>query len=205
MVSISGTFEECRNALRTRKVPCPDCGRPMRPRGFLGPLRKLRDGTGCDWPGRPRGHCDRCGRSHVLQPSSVVAHRSDSLEVLAAALLAFAGGARPADVAAAARIPARTARGWLAQARTFAGAHLPAFAVMLDGLGGQGMLPRIGENPPLRELAPVLRAVTESAARKYGGREIPEWERVNLVCRGRFLSPSLNSRFYRDLGRAETA
>lgn len=205
LTSVAGTFEECREALRRREVACPDCGRAMRPRGYLGPLRKLRDGTGCGWPARPRGHCDHCDRSHVLQPAAIVAHRSDSLLVLAGALLAFAGGARPAVVAAAAGIPVRTARGWLAQARAFSGAHLPAFAAMLDGLGGHAMLPRAGEDLPVPGLASVLRALAGAAEGKYGGGEIPEWERVNLICRGRFLSPSLNSRFYHDLDRAVMA
>lgn len=207
MISVAGTFRECRDALKRREVPCPDCGEPMRPRGYLGPLKKLR-GSGEDdgaWPGRPRGECDRCRRSHVLQPAGIVAHRSDVLSVLAGALLAFAAGARPAQVAQAAGVPARTARGWREQAGAFARRHLPAFTAILAGLGGQDLLPGIGGNSPVPALAAILPALAEAAAGKYGGAGIPEWERVNLICRGRFLSPSLDPSYYRELAYPVTA
>jgi hypothetical protein len=50
---------------------------------------------------------------------------------------------------------ARTARGWLPQARAFAGRCLAAFTA----------LPRIGEGGRVRELAGVLRALTGKAGR----------------------------------------
>ena len=53
----------------------------------------------------------------------------------------------------------RTVRGWLAQARAFARAHLQAFTVMLSALGGQDLAPRIGEQDPVTELVRVLRAL----------------------------------------------
>lgn len=104
VTSVAGSFSECRAALKNRKVPCPDCGRPLRPRGFARPPAKLRGGpgeAGVRLGPRPRGQCDRCCRSHVLQPAAVAAHRSDALPVLVRALLAFvlegagAGRSRP--------------------------------------------------------------------------------------------------------------
>jgi hypothetical protein len=81
----------------------------------------------------------------------------------------------------------------------FAQRHLPAFTAMLAGLGGEGLLPRIGENSPVTELAAVLRALGNAAAARWGDAGIQEWERVNLICRGRFLSPSLPVSFYQRL------
>lgn len=203
VTSVAGSFSECRAALKNRKVPCPDCGRPLRPRGFARPPAKLRGGpgeAGVRLGPRPRGQCDRCCRSHVLQPAAVAAHRSDALPVLVRALLAFVlEGAGARQVAAVLGRPARTVRGWLAQARLSARRHLPAFTAMLTGLGGQVLVPRIGEQDPLTELVAVLRALGTAAAARWGDLGLPEWERINLICRGRFLSPSLSSSFYHGL------
>src|SRR5579872_999799 len=201
--SVAGSFAECRAALRKREIPCPDCGRPLRPRGFAKPLARLRGipgGAGVRLGPRLRGQCDRCGRSHVLQPAAVAAHRSDVLAVLVRALLAFVlEGAGAGQVAMVLGRPARTVRGWLMQARVFARRHLPAFTAMLAGLGGQDLLPRVGELDPLRELVAVLRALGNAAAARWGDLGLTEWERINLICRGRFLSPSLSLSFYHGL------
>jgi hypothetical protein len=200
MTSVAKSFTECRAALRNREIPCPDCGEPLRPRGFAGALKKLRGmpGAGDVRPGpRLRGQCDRCRRSHVLQPAAVAAHRSDALPVLVRALLTrVAEGLGAGQVAAMLGRAERTVRGWLAQARVFARRHLAAFVSMLEGLGGEGLVPRIGEEDPVTELVTVLRALGNAAAARWGDMGLPEWERVNLICRGRFLSPSLPVSFY---------
>jgi hypothetical protein len=203
VTSVAGSFAECRAALRNREIPCPDCGRALRPRGFAKPLEKLRGGPG-DGDVRPgprlRGQCDWCRRSHVLQPAAVAAYRSDALPVLVRALLAFAlDGLGAGQVAVLLGRPDRTVRGWLAQARLFARRHLPAFTAMLAGLGGQDLVPRIGERGPLAELVAVLHALGNGAAARWGDPGLTEWERINLICRGRFLSPSLSSSFYHGL------
>jgi len=203
VTSVAKSFAECRAALKRGKVPCPDCGEPLRPRGFAGPLRKLRGGPVSEdvRPGpRPRGQCGRCGRSHVLQPVQVAAYRSDALPVLVRALLAHVLeglGARP--IAALLGRAERTVRGWLAQARVFAVRYLPAFTMLLSALGGQDLAPRIGEQDPAAGLVMVLRALAAAAARRWGDKGLPEWERINLICRGRFLSPSLPESFYHGL------
>jgi len=203
VISVAKSFDECRAALRSREISCSSCGNPLRPRGFAGTLRKLRGAPGCPdaRPGpRLRGQCDHCGTSHVLQPAGLAAYRSDVLPVLVRALLAHVlGGMGATRIAVLVGRPVRTVRGWLAQARVFAARHLPAFTVMLEDLGGQDLVPRIGENGPVTELAVVLRALGESAAKRWGDAAIPEWERVNLICRGRFLSPSLPVSFYHGL------
>jgi hypothetical protein len=203
VISVAKPFAECRAALRGREVPCPDCGEPLRPRGFAGPLKKLRGRPACAdaRPGpRLRGQCDRCGRSHVLQQAAVAAHRSDALPVLVRALLAHVlEGLGVRRIAALLGRAERTVRGWLAQARVFAVRHLPAFTAMLSAAGGQDLAPRVGEHDPAGELVGVLRALAAAAARRWGDKGLPEWERINLICRGRFLSPSLPESFYHGL------
>jgi hypothetical protein len=136
----------------------------------------------------------------VLQPAAVAAHRPDALPVLVRALLAYVlQGLGARQIAAMLDRPVRTVRGWLAQARVFAGRHLAAFTAMLEALGGQDLVPRIGEGDPVTELVTVLRALGNAAAARWGDMGLPEWERVNLICRGRFLSPSLSSSFYHGL------
>jgi transposase-like protein len=203
VTSVAKSFAECCAALRGRRVPCPDCGEALRPRGYAGPLKKLRgrpEGADARPGPRPRGQCDRCGRSHVLQPAAVAAYRSDTLLVLVRALLAHVlQGAGVREIAAVLGRAERTVRGWLAQARIFAQRHLRAFTAMLAAAGGQDLAPRIGDHDLVTELVTVLRAVAAAAARRWGDKGLPEWERVNLICRGRFLSPSLPVSFYHGL------
>jgi hypothetical protein len=51
----------------------------------------------------------------------------------------------------------------------------------------------------------VLRALGQAAAARWGGLRLGEWERINLICRGRFLSPSLPMSFYQELVYPGTA
>jgi hypothetical protein len=140
------------------------------------PVRR-RDGDFDGWPLLP-------GRQE--QPSrALLAHVLEGLG--AGAIAALLGRAE------------RTVRGWLAQARVFAVRHLQAFTAMLAGLGGQDLAPRIGERDPVAELVRVLRALAAAAARRWGDKGLPEWERINLICRGRFLSPSLPESFHHGL------
>ena len=201
MLSIAGPFDECREAVRGGLVPCPDCGRPLSPRGFAPPLVKVRgagevEGLG---PGgqRVRSWCGRCRRGHTLLPAPLTAHRADAAAVLGQAVAAHAGHGRgPAQIAAALGRPARTVAGWLAQARAFAARHLAAFTALAESLGTAGEVPVIPADDPVKELLAVLRAISSAAARRWGSRGGSDWERFNLICRGRFLSPSLPVPFY---------
>jgi hypothetical protein len=187
--------------VRRGLVPCPDCGQPLSPRGFAPPLGRVRgadevEGLG---PGgeRIRSWCGRCGRGHTLLPAPLAAHRADAAAVLGQAVAAHAGhGSGPAQIAAALGRPARTVAGWLAQARAFAARHLAAFTAMLESLGAAGDVPVIPAGDPVKELLAVLRAISSAAACRWGDLGATEWERINLICRGRFLSASLPSRFY---------
>lgn len=202
MISVAGSFLECQEALKAGRIVCPDCGSPVRPRGFgppLGPFPGGRDAEGLGPGGeRLRSHCGACGRGHTLLPAALAAHRADTAEVIGEAVSAQAEqGIAASRVAAALGRPVRTIRAWREQARVFAVAHLPAFTAMLASLGtGDEDLAVAPAADPVRELLSVLRLIARKAACLWGDRGISEWERINLICRGRFLSPSLPSPFY---------
>jgi hypothetical protein len=202
LVSVSGSFWECHAALLARRIPCPDCSHPLRPRGFSLPAKKVRGAEDTEGLGpggvRVRSYCDACDRGHTLLPAELAAHRADAAGVLGEAAEMHAGQGRTAgQVAAALGRPARTVAGWLAQARAFAVAHLPSFTALLASLGTCDTdIPVTGASDPVRELLTVLRAISEKAASRWSDSGIGEWERINLICRGRFLSASLSSSFY---------
>jgi hypothetical protein len=182
-------------------VACPYCGHPLAPRGFAPPLGKVRgagevEGLG---PGgeRIRARCSGCGKGHTLLPAPLAAHRADSAGVLGEAVAEYAAnGTGAGKIAAVLGRPVRTVAGWLAQARAFAARHLPAFTAMLASLGIADEIAVVPCGNPVRELLAVLRAVVSAAARRWGNPGVSEWDGVNLICRGRFISGSLPSPFY---------
>jgi hypothetical protein len=201
LVSIAGPFSECREALRNGRVPCPVCGNPLSSRGFAPPLGKVRgagDVAGLGPGGeRIRSWCATCRKGHTLLPASLAAHRADTAAVLGRAVWAHAHGSLGAGrIAAVLGVPVRTAAGWLAQARAFASRHLPAFTAMLESLGAGDEIPVIPGEDPVKEMLAILRMVSSAAARRWGDPGIGEWDAVNLICRGRFISGSLRSPFY---------
>jgi hypothetical protein len=201
LVSIAGPFGECREALRNGRVRCPVCGGPLSPRGFAPPLGKIR---GADDPAglgpggeRIRSWCATCGKGHTLLPAPLAAHRADTAAVLGRAVSAHVrDGLGARRIAAALGVPVRTVAGWLAQARAFASRHLPAFTQMLESLGAGDGIPVITGGDPVREMLAILRMIYSAASRRWGDPGIGEWDAVNLICRGRFISGSLRSPFY---------
>jgi hypothetical protein len=201
LVSIAGPFNECREAVRNGLVPCPDCGGPLSPRGFappLGPVRGAGEVEGLGPGGeRVRSWCAACRKGHTLLPAPLAAHRADAVAVLGEAVTVHAEhGVGAWRIAAMLGRPARTVAGWLAQARAFAARHLPAFIAMLASLGTGDEIPVIPGDDPVREMLAVVRAVSAAAARRWGNPGGGEWNGVNLICRGRFISGSVPSPFY---------
>jgi hypothetical protein len=184
---------------------------PLRPRGFSGPAKKVRGAE--DVPGlgpgrvRLRSYCGACGRGHTLLPAELAAHRADTAAVLGQAAELHAGqGWGAGRVAAVLGRPVRTVAGWLAQARAFAAAHLPSFTAMLASLGTSDTdIPVTGASGPVTGMLSVLRAISEKAEIRWGNSGIGEWERISLICRGRFLSASLSSSFYPRLAYQQMA
>ena len=202
VISIAGSFGQCREAVAQGRVACPGCGSPLSRRGFAPPLAAVRGagrvaGLG---PGgeRIRTWCAHCRRGHTLLPAELAAHRADTAAVLVAAVTAHADHGLPAArIAAALGRPARTVSGWLAQARAFAAAHLPAFTALLGAFGaGETPGPVVPSGDLLREFAGVLRALARSAACRWGDLHLDVPGRINLICQGRFISGSLRMPVY---------
>lgn len=105
-------------------------------------------------------------------------------------------GEGAARIAAALGRPVRTVAGWLAQARVFAARHLPAFTAMLRSFGGGDDVPVVPGSDLVMELLGVLRTISVNAASRWGDPCGGEWERIGLICRGRFMSASLPVPFY---------
>jgi hypothetical protein len=197
MIAITGGFQEWRDAVRAGRVLCPACGEPLAPRGFARPLAAVRgapehiEGLG---PGgeRLRAWCRRCRVRHTLLPAVLVSRRADTAATLGEAVTAHAwhGQGAPA-IAARLGVPRRTVTGWLAQARSYAARHAARFTGLAAALAVPAeLLPLVPSGDPVRELLTTLLAVTRAAAARWGTLGAGHWERVNLVCGGRFLSGS---------------
>jgi hypothetical protein len=79
----------------------------------------------------------------------------------------------------------------MAQARSYAARHAARFTALADALAAPAeLLPLVPSGDPVRELLATLGAVTRAAAARRGTLGAGHWERVNLVCGGRFLSSS---------------
>ena len=120
--------------LRFGRVACPGCGGRLRPWGWAR-ARVIRDGLGTDWAGRGirprRARCDGCRATHVLLEVRLAVRRSDTAEVIAAAIEAkTALGWGHRRIAAGCGRPVSTVRGWL---RAF-GASAALIGDMFTGL-----------------------------------------------------------------------
>lgn len=100
--------------LTASAISCPSCtsGR-LRPWGYAR-TRVLRGLRGARRSVRPRrARCRDCATTHVLLPADVPLRRGDTIEVVAAALLAHQGGAGHRVIAADLDVPHDTVRSWL--------------------------------------------------------------------------------------------
>jgi len=167
---------------------CPDCG------GQLGP-----------WPGyrrmvRHRGRtrrlrlhrarCRNCGRTHALVPSFLTAYRRDVVATIGEVLLGSASGRGHRPLAAAAAVPASTARGWIRRARRGCaptGARLRRHAFELDVQPNRSP----PATDPVGNLLEPIALVTQAAQARWGaalGRVGP-FQIATAVSGGRLLGP----------------
>jgi len=106
-----------RRALTARRLPCPDCGAPLRPWGHARPrtVHDLRDTTVTARPDRAR--CTACQNTHVILAAGLLPHRAYTAGPILAALGRAAEGTGHRAIAADLGLPADTVRGWLRRAR----------------------------------------------------------------------------------------
>lgn len=88
---------------------CPICEGRVGPWGWA--RRRLIRGYG--WVSPRRGRCRSCRVSHVLLPAGLLVRRRDHVEVIGAALLAWAAGSGHRRLCGMVAVPADTVRGWL--------------------------------------------------------------------------------------------
>jgi len=98
--------------LAASSIACPSCGR-LRPWGYAR-TRLLRGLRGVRRSVRPRrARCGDCAATHVLLPADVPPRHADTVEVVAAALLAHQAGAGHRAIAAELDVPVDMVRSWL--------------------------------------------------------------------------------------------
>lgn len=107
------SVEHGEQVLSERRLPCPDCDRPLRPYGH-GRVRTVRGPGESSLTVTPRrARCPGCGRTHVLLPAALQPRRADTSEVIGIALAARARGSGARRIAAALGRPVSTVKAWL--------------------------------------------------------------------------------------------
>jgi hypothetical protein len=109
---------------------------------WSGYWRHVREAGRCRKIFVPRLRCARCGVSHALLPTFVLAWRLDTAETIGTVIAEVAGGpggVRPA--AARAGVPYTTARGWVRRFRARARELGAGFAALAVELGADAVRP----------------------------------------------------------------
>jgi hypothetical protein len=123
----------------------------------------------------------------VLLPSSLLARRRDNIEVIGAALVAYAAGHGHRSIAAQLGVPASTVRNWLRAFRRqsdelrVAGIrwyhHLDANAAAVAPCGS-----------PAADAVDALGRAARAAVERFGPFDHP-WAIINMLTSGRLLGP----------------
>lgn len=172
--------------LRRSRVPRVPRGR-LRPWGYAR-TRVLRGLHGARRSVRPRRtRCRDCAATHVLLPADVAPRRADTIEVVAAALLAHQAGAGRRVIAADIDVPLDTVRSWLR--RITARAEWLRHRATVWAFQCDPDLPPI--TPTGSRLGDALEAlgVAVSAHRRRLGTDASAWQLLAMIAGGRLLAP----------------
>ena len=169
-------------------ISCPSCasGR-LRPWGYAR-TRVLRGLRGARRRVRPRrGRCRDCAATHVLLPADVAPRRADTIEVVAAALLAHHAGKGHWVIAADLDVPLDTVRSWLR--RITARAEWLRHQATVWAHRCDPELPAI--TPTGSRIGDALEAlgVAVSAHRRQLGTSASAWQILAMIAGGRLLAP----------------
>lgn len=180
--NVAGAVE---NDLVGGELVCPACeGGRLGPWGWAR-IRVLRLG-GVEERWRPRrSRCVSCGVTHVLLPVRVLLRRRDAVEVIGAAVVAWAAGAGHRRIAADLGVPATTVRGWLRRFALRAGflrGQFMALAHLLDRDLGR-VDPR---GSPVADAVEAIGVAASAAARRFGPGSV--WWFASGASAGRLLS-----------------
>lgn len=135
-----------------------------------------------------RACCTGCRATHVILPATVLPHRSDTSEVIGAALLRNAFDAGHRAIADRLDLPSETVRGWLRRAAHQAeGWRRVAMSLLYQFDPSHG--PITPRRTPTADMVEALALVAAAACRRLGPSGTP-WEFVAAFTAGRFLSRS---------------
>ncbi len=137
-----------------------------------------------------RARCRRCGRTHALVPSFLTAYRRDVVATIGEVLLGSASGRGHRPLAAAAAVPASTARGWIRRARRGCaptGARLRRYAFELDVQPSRS--PPAAD--PVGNLLEPIALVTQAVQARWGAalERVGPFQIATAVSGGRLLGP----------------
>lgn len=174
--------------LTASAISCPSCtsGR-LRPWGYAR-TRVLRGLHGARRSVRPRrARCRDCAATHVLLPADVPLRRADTIEVVAAALLAHQAGDGHRLIATDLNVPHDTVRSWLR--RITARAEWLRHRATAWAHGCDPELSPI--TPTGSRLGDALEAlgVAVAAHRRRLGTNTSAWQLLAMIAGGRLLAP----------------
>lgn len=188
--------------IKAPRHDCPDCLVPMIFWG--GYCRRVRLGpaTGdCPVIFVPRQCCPKCGATHAMLPSFVLAWRLDPVEVIGSVISAVAG--EGSSLAAAARaepaagwVPYETARGWW---RAFTARGRPEqLAGMFSAVAVElnvAHLPRLRAADLPADALTAVRAAFRAAVELPGWLGAGCWGLASCVTGGKLLAPNITARY----------
>lgn len=167
---------------------CPRCEGQLGPWPGYRRLVRHRGRTRRLWLQRARCRC--CGRTHALMPSFLTAYRRDVVATIGGTLLGAAAGRGHRPLAAAAGVPASTARGWIRRARRGCAptrARLRRYASELEVQPSRS--PPVAD--PIGQLLEPIARITQAVQERWGAavERVSPFQIATAVSGGRLLGP----------------
>jgi transposase-like protein len=178
-----------RYALARRKLPCPECGTALRPwgRARARTVRELGGGLLTVRPDRAR--CTGCRVTHVVLDAGLLPRRAYTAAVAGQALVAAARGRGHRLIAQQLAVPHGTVRGWIRRARGSVGRLREAGVRAVVALNPDALPARTWPDQ-LAYALDVLGAAAMALGDRFAvAQHASPWARVNVLTRGRLLSP----------------
>ncbi|MEQ7009313.1 DUF6431 domain-containing protein [Actinopolymorpha sp. B17G11] len=174
-------------ALADASLACGGCGGRLRPWGYAR-TRTIRGRGGTRQTVRPRrARCTTCRATHVLLPAGGLPRRTDTIEVVGAALLAYVAGKGHRAIAAELAVPAATVRGWIRRAAARA-EWLRVEATLLAHAVDAEPAPSLPTGSALGDALAALGAAKAAVTRRLGP-IAPPWHLATTITGGRLLAP----------------
>jgi len=176
-----------RRALARRRLPCPDCGQPLRPWGRARE-RAVREPGGAVTAVRPdRARCTGCGVTHVVLDAGLLPRRAYTIGLIGQALVASALGHGHRPITGDLAVPAGTVRGWIRGARRSA-VQLRVTGIRAVLASGHDELLSWARTGELGAALEHLAAAALVLGRRHELEHTCWWARINVLTRGRLLT-----------------